>query len=79
MFQLPTPIPEAWSFNVEVGILVFVILGVFIECIALWFAWMSYKIATRKRGRPKKNKVEKLMIRLSKQLRETIAISKEDD
>ena len=65
-------IPEVVFLTVEIGILVFV----FAELV---ISWLSYKVLMRKKGRPRKGKVEKLMIRLSRQLRESISLNKEDD
>ena len=76
---LPHPIPEFWFFWVEVGILLFVIAEFFVGAAALYIAILAYQHSTRKRGRPKKTKAEKLMVRLSKQLKESIALQKEDD
>lgn len=77
MFELPSPIPEPWFFTVESLILVFVFLEFVVSIAAFVLAAMSYKIATRKRGRPKKTSVERLMTRLSKQLKKSIALNEE--
>lgn len=73
IFNLPEHIPEAWSYQVEVGILVFVFLEFLVAIATLWISILSYKIATRKKGRPRKTKTEKLMIKLSKQLQKTLS------